>query len=648
MSRVPAVATRRKFSRLALTIAMALAAGGAAAQQTRTDSVPPPQDMPYPGTVSLHVDASDTTQGIFRAHETIPVKAGALTLLYPQWIPGDHSPTGPISMLAGLQISANGKPLTWKRDEYNVYAFHLDVPDGVSSIDVSLQYLSGRTDNEGFEITDRMMDMEWSKMVLYPAGYFSRGITFSPSVTLAHGWQLGTALETASQSGDTVTFKPVTLNNLVDSPIYAGLYFKRVDLNPGGDAPVHLDIVADAPKYLEMTPEQLKVHRALVTQAVKLFGSHHYDHYDFLFSLSDQLSGNGTEHHQSSENGLGADYFTAWSEAAPDRDLLAHEYTHSWNGKFRRPADLWTPNFNVPMGDSLLWVYEGQTQYWGFILTARSGMWTQQQFRDAVAMDVANYERNREGFQWRTLEDTTNDATAARRSSLPSRSWQMSEDYYSGGQMMWFAVDAKIRSLTHDSKSLDDFAHVFFGVDNGSYVTKTYTFDDVVAALNGVAPYDWASFLHAHVDELNPPFASDFAATGWKLVYTDKESEYEKQYNERPQSSRHLYNFAWSIGLTMTDKGEVNDVRWNGPAFKAGVSTGATVVAVNGQDYSNDTLKSAITAAKGSSAPIQLLLKYQGGYRTVSVDYHDGLQYPHLVRVEGTPDYLSEIGAPRK
>ena len=648
MSRVPAVATRRNFSRLALTIAMALAAAGAAAQQTRSDSVPPPQDTPYLGTVSLQVDASDTVQGIFRAHETIPVKAGALTLLYPQWIPGDHSPTGPISMLAGLQITANGKRIAWKRDEYNVYAFHLDVPDGVSNIDVSFQYLSGRTDNEGFEITDRMMDMEWSKMVLYPAGYFSRDITFAPSVTLAHGWQLGTALETASQSGDVVTFRPVTLNNLVDSPIYAGLYFKRVDLNPGGDAPVHLDIVADAPKYLEMTSKQLKVHRALVTQAVKLFGSHHYDHYDFLFSLSDQLGGNGTEHHQSSENGLGADYFTAWSDSAPDRDLLAHEYTHSWNGKFRRPVDLWTPNFNVPMGDSLLWVYEGQTQYWGFVLTARSGMWNVQQFRDAVAMDVANYERNRVGFQWRTLEDTTNDATAARRSSLPYRSWQMSEDYYSGGQMMWFAVDAKIRSLTHDHKSLDDFAHAFFGVDNGSYVTKTYTFDDVVSALNGVAPYDWASFLHTHVDELNPPFASDFEATGWKLVYTDKESEYEKQYNDRPQSSRHLYNFAWSIGLTMTDKGEVNDVRWNGPAFKAGVSTGATVVAVNGQDYSSDVLKSAITAAKGNSTPIQLLLKYQGGFRTVPVDYHDGLQYPHLVRVEGTPDYLSEIGAPRK
>jgi len=639
---------RCTVARLVVAASMLLAAGVTSALQMPSVDVPPPQDTPYHGTIALHVDASDTAQGIFRVHETIPVQAGALTLLYPQWIPGDHSPTGPIAMLAGLELSANGKRLMWKRDKYNVYAFHLDVPAGISTVDATFQYMSGRTDSAGFEITDRMMDMEWSKVSLYPAGYFSRGITFAPSVTLAHGWQLGTALETASQSGDTITFKPVTFNNLVDSPIYAGQYFKRVDLNPGGDAPVHLDIVADAPKYLEMTPEQLNVHRALVTQAVKLFGSHHYDHYDFLFSLSDVLAGNGTEHHQSSEDGMGADYFTAWKDAAPDRDLLAHEYVHSWNGKFRRPADLWTPNFNVPMGDSLLWVYEGQTQYWGFVLTARAGMWSPQEFRDALAMTAANYERNRVGFQWRTLEDTTNDATAARRSSLPYRSWQMSEEYYSGGQMMWLEVDAKLRALTHDQKSLDDFASAFFGVDNGSYVTKTYTFDDVVAALNGVAKYDWASFLHARVDAIDPPLENGIAATGWKLVYTDQESAYEKQYNSRPESSRHLYNFAWSIGLTMTDKGEVNDVRWDGPAFKAGVSTGATLAAVNGQSYSSDVLKSAIAAAKDSKAPIQLLLKYQGGYRTVSVDYHGGLQYPHLVRIEGSPDYLSQIIAARK
>ena len=642
---LPAAVSRR-VARTAIAVALALALAPVGAQQTPSASVPPPQDTPYPGTIALHVDAGDTAQGIFRVHETIPVQPGPLTLLYPQWIPGDHSPTGPIAMLAGLALSAGGKPLAWTRDEYDVYAFHLDVPAGVSSIDAEFQYLSPR--DGGFEITDRMMDMEWSKVALYPAGHFTRGITFAPSLTLPHGWQLGSALEPASQSGDTVTFKPVTFNNLVDSPVYAGQYFKRVDLTPPGGAPVHMDIVADAPKYLEMTSGQLQAHRALAVQATKLFGSHHYDHYDFLFSLSDQLGGNGTEHHQSSENGLGADYFTAWDDNAPGRDLLAHEYTHSWNGKFRRPADLWTPNFNVPMGDSLLWVYEGQTQYWGFVLTARAGLWTPEQFRDALAMVAANYERNRPGFGWRTLEDTTNDPTAARRSGLPYRSWQMSEEYYSGGQMMWLAVDARIRALTHDRKSLDDFARAFFGVDNGSYVTKTYTFDDVVAALNGVAPFDWATFLQARVEARTPPLLDGIEGSGWKLVYTDQPNAYEKQYDSRPQSARHLFNFAWSIGLTMGKHDQINDVRWNGPAFRAGVSTGATLVAVNGEAYTRDVLKDAIAAAKGSKAPIQLLLKYQGTYKTVAVDYHDGPQYPHLVRVAGTPDYLGQIIAARK
>ena len=642
----PQSACRHAATRLALAVSLALVAGAAAAQVSRSAQVPAPQDTPYPGTIAIHVDASDTRQGIFRVHETIPVEAGKLTLLYPEWIPGNHSPSGPVAMLAGLAISANGKPIRWTRDKYDVYAFHLDVPAGVSSVDADFQYLSPRDD--GYEMTDRMLMLEWDKLSLYPAGHYTRGITFAPSVTLPQGWRFGSALEPASQSGDGTTFKPVSYNNLVDSPMYAGRYFKRVDLNPGGKAPVHLDIVADAPKYLEMTPDQLKQHRALVTQAVKLFGSHHYDHYDFLFSLSDELAGNGLEHHQSSEDGMGADYFTAWADDAPNRDLLAHEYVHSWNGKFRRPADLWTPNFNVPMGDSLLWVYEGQTQYWGFVLTARAGLWTPEQFRDALAMVAANYDRNRPGFRWRTLEDTTNDATAAHRSALPYRSWQMSEDYYSGGQMLWLAVDAKLRALTHGKKSLDDFAQAFFGVDDGSFVTKTYSFDDVVAALDGVAKYDWVAFLRARADALEPPLLDGLAAAGWKLVYTDQPSSYEKQYDSRPESSRHMYNFAWSIGLTVNKQGEINDVRWGGPAFKAGVSTGATVVAVNGQAYSREVLKEAIAAARTGTAPIQLPLKFQGSLQTVAVDYHGGLQYPHLERIAGKPDYLDQIIAARK
>ena len=632
-----------------LAFGLAVFAFGGTAWADATDAhIAPPQDTPYPGTLLIHVDASDTRQGIFRVHETIPVTAGDLTLLYPEWLPGDHSPSGPIDMLAGLKISAGGKPLKWKRYKYDVYAFRVDVPQGVSAIDVDFQFLSGRGDFSFIQMTDRMLSLEWNTVSLYPAGHYTRQIRVEPSVTFPPGWQFGTALEKQSQSGDTVTFRTTTYNTLVDSPIYAGKYFKRVDLDPGAKAPVYLDVFADAPKGLEITPKQVQVHRNLVTQAYKLFDSHHYDHYDFLFSLSDRLSGNGLEHHQSSEDGAEPGYFTGWDDGAPNRDLLAHEYTHSWNGKFRRPADLWTPNFNVPMGDSLLWVYEGQTQYWGYVLTARAGMWTPGQFRDALAMVAANYDRNRVGFQWRTLEDTTNDPTAAHRAMLPYRSWQMSEEYYSGGQMMWLAVDAKIRSLTGDRKSLDDFAKAFFGVDNGSFVTKTYTFDDVVNALDGVVKYDWAGFLHRYVDELDPPFMKGLEATGWKLVYTDQESPYEKQYESHSQSPRHIYNFTWSIGLTLTKDGEINDVRWDGPAFRAGIGSGGTVVAVNGRDYKAGVLKDAITAARDSKQPIELLIKYQGDYTTVSVDYHGGLQYPHLVRIKGTPDYLSQIIAPRK
>jgi predicted metalloprotease with PDZ domain len=492
-----------------------------------------------------------------------------------------------------------------------------------------------------------MLMLEWNKMALYPAGHDTRDITFVPSVTLPQDWKFGSALRAASVSGNTTSFKPVTFNDLVDSPIYAGRYFKRVDLAPGAKVSVHLDIVADAPKDLALTPAQVTMHRDLVTQAKRLFGSQHYSHYDFLLSLSDHLAGNGLEHHQSSENGLGADYFTGWKASAPDRDLLAHEYAHSWNGKFCRPADLWTPNFNVPMGDSLLWVYEGQTQYWGFVLTARAGLWTPQQFRGALAIVAAKYDHDRPGFQWRTLEDTTNDPTAAHRLPLPYRSWQMSEEYYSAGQMMWLAVDAKLRALTHDRKSLDDFARDFFGVDDGSYVTHTYTFDDVVTALNGVAKYDWAKFLRERVDTRNPPLLDGLRAAGWKLVYTDRKSDYEKLYDDSSQSRRHLYNFAWSIGITMNKDGTINDVLWNGPAFRAGVSTGATLMAVNGRDYSDAVLADAIAAAKDSKAPIRLTMKFQGGIRTVDVDYHDGPKYPHLVRIKGRPDYLSRIIAPR-
>ncbi|MEO6688621.1 MAG: peptidase M61 [Dokdonella sp.] len=609
--------------------------------------IPPPVDASYPGTLKLDVDATDLDHRIVRVHEEIPVAAGSLTLLYPQWLPGNHAPRGPIDKLAGLAISGNGKPIAWKRDPLDVYAFHIDVPPGVASIAVDFAFLSPQDASQGRVVmTPDMLNLQWNTVALYPAGYHARGITVAPTVKLPSGWQFGCALEKmgALAANGSVNFKPVAFDILVDSPMFAGRHYKRVDLAGAGNVPVRLNIVADEAKDLEIKPDQLKAHVELVAQARKLYGSQHYDHYDMLLALTDNLGGIGLEHHRSSENSVEPGYFSEWDKHAPVRDLLPHEYTHSWNGKFRRPADLTTPNFNVPMQGSLLWVYEGQTQYWGHVLAARSGLWSAEQARDALAMVAANYADNRPGFDWRNVQDTTNDPIVAQRKPLAYRNYQMSEDYYSAGQLIWLAVDAKLRELTHEQRSLDDFAHAFFGVDDGSYAVKTYTFDDVVHALNGVVTHDWATFLRERVDAHAPPL-DGIAASGWKLVYTDTPSALQKSV----EANRKAADFSTSIGLTINTKdSKIADVRWNGPAFKAGIAPTGTLVAVNGREFKAERLKDAVAAAKGSAAPIELLVKAGDEYKIVRIDYHEGLRYPHLERIAGTTDRLDAILAARR
>ncbi|WP_291187817.1 peptidase M61 [Dokdonella sp.] len=613
-------------------------------------AVPAPADVVYPGTIRLDVDASDVGRRIFRVREEIPVAAGPLTLLYPQWLPGNHAPRGPIDKLAGLIIRGNGQPIAWKRDPVDVYAFHLEVPPGVASLSLEFDFLSPQEPSQGrMVMTPELLNLQWNTVALYPAGHYSSRVTVAPSVKLPSGWQFGTALERSEGSGNatgadgTVAFKPVTFDVLVDSPMFAGRHYKRVDLG-GTPAPVHLNLFADEAKSLDFKPEQIDAHKRLVQQARKLFGSQHYDRYEFLFALTDQLGSIGLEHHRSSENTRQPGYFTEWERRAPGRDLLAHEYTHSWNGKFRRPADLATPTFNVPMQDSLLWVYEGQTEYWGNVLAARAGLWTPEQARDDLALIAATYTDNRPGFAWRTLQDTTNDPIVAQRRPLPYRNYQMSEDYYSAGALLWLAVDAKLRELSREKRALDDFAAAFFGVDDGSMAVKPYLFDDVVAALNGVAAYDWAKFLRERLDAAAPPL-DGLAAVGWKLVYTDKPSDYQKN-NE---SDRKTLDYSASLGITIgSNGGKIADVRWNGPAFKAGIAPTSAVVAVNGREFSPERLKDAVAATKDGKAPIELLVKNGEEYRSVRVDYREGLKYPHLERIAGVPDRLSAILAPRK
>jgi predicted metalloprotease with PDZ domain len=633
-----------------LAISAGLAGGAVAQSLPQPAPMPPPieapKDVPYPGLLKLAVDATDLGHGIFSVRERLPVAGpGPFTLLFPKWLPGNHGPTGPLDKLAGLIITADGKPVAWTRDPVDVYAFHVDVPAGAKALELSFQFLSAVARPEGrIMMTPDLLSLQWDTVALYPAGYFARDIQVEPSVKLPSGFTGATALEAAATDGDATTYKPVDFETLIDSPMIAGRYFKRYDLDPGGPARVSLDVVADKPEELEATPAEIDAHKGLITQAYKLFGSHHYDHYDFLFSLSDKLGGNGLEHNRSSEDGTQPKYFLDWDKTPAGRDLLSHEFTHSWNGKFRRPADLWTPNFNVPMRDSLLWVYEGQTQYWGFVLAARSGLMTRQQTLDAIALTAATYDA-RVGRAWRDLEDTTNDPILAMRRPLPWLSWQRSEDYYSEGELIWLDADTLIRQLSGGKRSLDDFARSFFGVDNGSWTVSTYTFDDIVTALNAVQPYDWASFLHARLTGHGPGAPLDgLVRGGYRLTYDDQESPY-LQSAERERKTQSL---DFSLGLAVSADGTLSSVTWDGPAYKAGLAVGTQIVAVNGEAYDADGLKEAIkTAAKGATA-IQLLVKTDNLYRTVAIDYHGGLRYPHLTPSGPGAKSLDDILAARK
>jgi predicted metalloprotease with PDZ domain len=605
-----------------------------------------PADTPYPATISLLVDITNIAGRVLNVQETIPVKGRDLTLLYPEWLPGTHSPSNPVSELAGLMVTANGKRVPWVRDRVNMHAFHIDVPRDTTTLEIKFQFLAPLDPKRG-RISSKFADLTWNSVLLYPAGYFSRDIKFAAALRLPEGWKFACALEVKSQNGNLVQFQDTTLNTLIDSPLYAGAHFKRLDLSTGPDNPVYLDVFADKPADLEVTPEELQYHKNLVTEAQKLFKSRHYDHYDFLFSVSDIVSGKGLEHHQSSEDGSRANYFTDWSAGVAGRALLPHEYTHSWNGKFRRPADLWTPNFNVPMGNDLLWVYEGLTDYYGNLLTARSGMRTPEQARDVFAQTAASFEIS-PGRTWRSLEDTTRQPIISSHGAEPETwpSWQRSYDYYPESDLIWLDADTKIRELSGGTKSLDDFAKLFFGIADGNYITESYTFDDLVKALNTVQPYNWAGFFRTRVYEVNPNVPENgITQGGYRLVYNDNEPEWLK----KADSSRGA-SFATSLGLSVSSKpdGSLENVWWDSVAYKAGVSPDMQLQAVNDQKYTAAGLREIILAAEKSKEPIKLLLKRGDEFVTVSLDYHGGMRHPHLQRVESTPDRLDEILAPAK
>jgi predicted metalloprotease with PDZ domain len=609
-----------------------------------------PVDRPYPGVLHVSVDATDVQRRIVRIHETVPVVDGSdLVLLLPEWLPGTHAPRGRerINRIAGLRVVATGgtSSFKWERDTVDVFAFRVAVPSGVPSVDLDFQYLSPPTsDVGGLEITPNIAMLDWTSFVLYPAGYFARQIPVDAELKIPAGWHLATALESVDALAASTTFKRTDLDTLIDSPAYAGANFSRIELDPNASVPVTLDLFAERPQLLAASPAQISAHRALVQQAYKLFGSHHYDHYDFLLALSDDLELDGLEHHRSSANVSYATYFTDWDKTSDQRDLLPHEFVHSWNGKFRRPADLWTANFNVPMRNSLLWVYEGQTQYWGLVLAGRSKLWSKEEALEELAYVAAWYGAS-PGRNWRSLQDTTNDEIVSPRSAKqPWRSWQRFEDYYDIGQLIWLDADTLIRQQSNGRRTLDDFARRFFGRDSGSFVPLTYSFDDVVDTLNQVQPNDWAKFLRERLDQVDANLPTDgITRGGYRLVFDEVASENYKSREQRDKAT----DLTFSLGLTVEKSGKVKEVLWDGPAYKAALTSGSVLVAVNGVAFDPDRLKEAVSAAHTSHKPIEVIVRSGNYFRVAQLDYYDGLRYPHLQRDKSQAALLDEILSPR-
>lgn len=608
-------------------------------------AIPAPQDRPYPGVIQYRADVSDLDRRIVQVEQTIPVaEAGPLTLLYPKYLPGNHAATGPIQLLSGLTVTANGQRIEWVRDTLDPWAFHLDIPAGVDAIEVRFQWLTQPPGQWRVTQAPSMLNLQWEKAILYPAGYFASRIAVAPSVRLPAGWTQASALPATPGEDGWVGFGQTDLYTLIDSPLFAGAHHRRIDIDPAGDR-VWLNLFGDEAKNIQPSAEQLGLYENMVTQADRLFGARHFDTYEFLFGLTDQMGGIGLEHHRSSENTSAPDFFSAWNKSAGDRALLPHEYTHSWNGKFMRPADELTANHNVPTQNTLLWVYEGQTEYWGDVLAARSGLHSPEEARIALATIAAFY-ANQPGREWRPLQDVNNHNLLGYRVPGQWTSWMRGTgDYYRESLLIWLDADTLIREATNNRRSLDDFARGFFGHDDGSWTPQGYTFADVVAALNAVHPHDWAGFLRERLDAAGPEATAPLAGierAGYRLTYTDDLSAAEKAVQ-----SGWANDFQYSLGFTLSGD-KINAVRWGSPAFDQGIGAGWTLVAVNGQVGSAEALREAVTAAKATDAPIELLVKTGDRFRTVAFDYHDGLRYPRLERIEGARDRLADIFAPRR
>jgi predicted metalloprotease with PDZ domain len=598
--------------------------------------------------IEIVADLSDAPRKMYHAEIELPVAPGPLTLITPEWIPGTHMPSGPANDITGVVFTANGKALPWRRDDVDLYEFHLNVPEGVSKLHAHLDCIVTA------RVSEKLAVLEWEKLLLYPAHIPVRDIAIQPAVKVPAGWGIGTAMTPVSAgpypvpaNGATTKFAETNVEQLEDSPVITGQYFHEFALAPEIAPKHYIDVVSDDPQDSNLRPQILADFSNLVREATALYGCHHYHVYHFLLTLSDVAGGEGLEHGQSSDNGVGEKGYADAAHTLREADLLPHEFTHSWNGKYRRPAGLYQPDFATPQQGALLWVYEGMTEYLGDVLAARSGLETQAQYRDVLAETAASLDYT-PGRDWRPTEDTAVAASILRGGNRAWYNWRRGQDYYQEGELLWLDTDTLIRQKTGNKKSLADFLTIFLGKGgNTGPKIVPYTFDELVRDLNEVVPYDWATFLHNHVDKIQPH--ADFAGIeqgGYTLVYKDEPSATERTLESVPGPRPRGVNCWFSIGLRLGNDGRIFDVRWNGPADKAQLAPGQKVLAVNGRVFSPERLREAIRAAKTKPEPIRLIVESDSYVSAAEIDYHGGERFPVLERAAGTPDYIDDITQP--
>jgi predicted metalloprotease with PDZ domain len=603
--------------------------------------------------IRITADLTEAPRKLYHAEIDLPVKPGPATFITPEWIPGNHRPTGPVADITGVVFSVDGKPITWRRDDQNLYEYHVEVPKGVTTLHAHLDCIvTSRAD-------DKIAVLEWEKLMLYPANIPVRDIAIQPSVTVPAGWGIGTALtptgayDPNAKVGGTTQFQPTTVEQLEDSPVIAGEYFHEFALAPEISPKHYIDVVSDQPDDSNLRPQLLDEISNLVRETDSAYASRHYHVYHFLLTLSDLTGGEGLEHGQSSDNGVGEKGFESQKGQLGDADLLSHEFTHSWNGKYRRPYNLYQDDFSKMQQGSLLWVYEGMTQYLGNVLAARSGLKSQAAYRDMLALSAAQLDY-KSGREWRPTEDTAIAASILRSEGPAWGNWRRGQDYYQEGELFWLDADTKIRELTNDQKSLTDFLHIFLGKGgNTGPLIITYNRDELVADLNAVVKFDWASFIHEHIDVVNPHADFDgITRGGYKIVYQDHPSDsLSALMHSGSRRGGGPGPFVWySLGLQLSADGTIYDVRWGSPADKAKLAPGQKLIAVNGLVFSTEAVHQALVASQTggphSSEPIHFLVQSEQYINPVNVDYHDGERYPTMVRVDGTKDYLDEITNP--